>query len=57
MEKPESNLAKALLLSSMEEISAIHPPDAGLVALPNIPFNNLAATNKANSIRPVSFPA
>ena len=57
LENPESSLAKALLLSSIEDISAIQPPDAGLVALPNKPFNTLAETNKINSIKPVNFPA
>ena len=38
-------------------MSAIHPPEAGLVALPNNPFKTLAATNNIKRIRPVNFPA
>ena len=56
IENPESSLAKALLLDSIELISATHPPDEGLVALPKIPFSSLADTNNRNKKVPVNKP-
>ena len=52
-EKPESSLAKPLLLSSEFVISAIQAPDAGLVALPTMPLINLVETNNRNNNHPV----
>ena len=57
IEKPESSLAKALLRDSIELMSAIQPPDEGLVALPKIPFSNLADINKNNNTYPVRNPS
>ena len=55
-ENPESNLANALLLSSIEVISAIQPPQAGLVALPNKPLIVLDKMSKINSNNPEIYP-
>ena len=57
IEKPESSLAKALLRDSIELMSAIQPPEEGLVALPKIPFSNLADINKNNNTYPVRNPS